>query len=236
MKHKIMNIILFIILAISRCLSQIDCPPTGEGDWISGLAVTDCFLGGSGYGPGGSVQFYYRQISSNPNIFQVKMDWSTLVNSSDFITNSVLKKLLEVAAVMSIIPRTPYNETYIYVYFVKECKATVKAVIELEKDAEVVCSDPGVTYCQEWYSKLQNGINHSFYNIYQIVVCGYKCCARRYKCTVLYDNLKYTYVPSIQEVTTITISDCPSNSSFRDCLPPNDYLPCEGSACDEDDK
>ena len=226
---KIIQILVMIIavtLTISYSYSQIDCP--NNTGWTSSTAS----YGFGDYGPGGQASYQY--ISSG-GVYQIKMNWGTFQNNSDFMPDNALKKVLETEAVRSIVPQYQFAyECDVYVYFIRECKVRVKLVLDLVRNAEVPCSDPGVTYCQNWYSRFIGGNQHSLYNIYQYITCGYKCCARVYHCTRWYDNAgsPEQWKTSGSLPTTVSITTCSGISSYRDCLPPYDFLPCEDGSCD----
>lgn len=222
---KLIPVIIFaILMGANNIFSQIDCP--GGSDWSSS-SVTYNF---GDYGPGGQANY---QSKSSGGVFQIKVDWTSYQNNSDFMSDNALKKVLETEAVRNVVPQYPWDyECDVYVYFVRECKVKVKLVLDLVMGAEVPCSDPGVTFCQSWYSRLVNGTQHSFYNIYQYINCGYKCCARIYHCTRYYDVILQQWRTSVGSPTTVSVTTCSGPSNFRDCLPPNAYLPCEDGTCD----
>lgn len=214
-----------IILCLQYKVSQaIDCP--------SGLDWTSSSVGYSfgDYGPGGEINYERRFSGGN---YEIKIDWISYQNNSDFMPDDAMKRILEIEAVRAVVPN--YNIPYdcdVYVYFERECKVKVKLVLELERGAEVTCSDDGVNFCQDWYEMLINGKQHSFFNIYKYINCGYKCCARIYHCSRNYDVIRQLWVTSVNLTSTVSISTCSGPTNYRDCLSPNDFLPCEDGSCD----
>lgn len=224
--HSFIFAIMITLFFLSNYSFSIDCP-SGEG-WSSSTINYDIGY----YGPGGQVDYEWRQSGSN---YEIKISWNTFQNNSDFIQDEALKKILETEAVRNVIPDYPYHyEWDVYVYFVRDCNVKVKCVLELVRSAEVTCSDQSVTLCQNWYTKYIGEAQHSFYNIYKYIPCGQKCCARKYHCERWYDNAgnPQQWKTSVSLSNTLSITTCSGDSEYQDCLPPYEYLPCEDGSCD----
>lgn len=213
-----------ISIFVGNSKAQVECPP-GAGDWLTSTVTVDI----GRYGPGGEVNFRWRK---NGDDYQVIIDWNSFQNNSDFMPDNALKKMLEYAAVENVFPKVnfPYSG-YVYVFFVRECKTKVKLVVELDQSIQLACCDDGATL-PEYYSRLIGQDLHYFYNVYKEVPCGYKCCARRYYCTREWDNILDKWVTSVSQPEILNVTNCAGTSSYRNCLPPFDFLPCEDASCD----
>jgi hypothetical protein len=225
---KINNLVILIMIFLFSpfyLFSQIDCPG-GSGQWNQHNIDYDFWQ----YGPGGNVDYQSRQGGSN--IWQIKVDWSSFQNESDFVPDNAMKKILETKAVEATVPAIYGNyECDVYVYFTRQCFARVKLVLNLDKTLQVACSDQGVSLCQDVYNRTINGDQYYFYNIYKDVACGEKCCARVYHCTRVYDAISGKWETSVGTPTTTSISTCSGDSDYDDCLT-GDPIPCTDGSCD----
>lgn len=132
----------------------------------------------------------------------------------------------------SVVPPYPGPyQGYVYVYFVRDCKAKVKLVLEFVRDGEIECCDDDVTISQWWYDKLINNTWHSFSNIYKYVTCGEKCCRRSYYCVRIYDIIDEDWITVVNLPVTESVTICSGNSDLFDCLD-DEPIPCEDASCD----
>ncbi len=225
MKTTIITVIVIIQIALNPSHSQTLCP-AGNTNWNSGTATIDM----GQYGPGGSVNFDYREENGE---IQIKMDWTnTFQNTSDFIPNSALKKILENKAVEYAVNNSSAMEGDAYVYFLTDCNAKVKIAIKLDMQIQEQCCDEGANIPGGIQSRIENGQTIYYYNIYKYVKCGEKCCARKYHWKKVWDNFAQKLITIVYNPTAVTITDCTSISNYTDCIT-GEPIPCESGDCDQ---
>jgi hypothetical protein len=219
--------ILSLILSYNSVYAQIECPTYEGYSWSNS---TQFMYGMGRYGFQGGVNVQYGTGSSNE--FSIKIDWPSLVNTSDFMSDEVLKNLLWEEAAKSVVDgyQAPW-EGDITVYYVTECKVEQKVAIDIEIENEFMdCDEGGGTQTLNWYTWLdaQTGITHRLYNETKLVTCGYKCCARIYHVEVEYNSVDEEWQAIINDPPTIiTVSDCDPIKVFYDCVT-GDPVPCTG--------
>ena len=219
-------VLLFIFsVAVNFANSQTDCP-TGSAEWANANSSYDM----GRYGPGGNVNFKYREEN---NEIQIIMDWTnSFQNLSDFVPNSALKKILENKAVEIAAGRSSAKQGVAKVYYKTDCFARLKLAIKLDNTTQLACCDEGASLPGVIQSRIINGTTVYYYNIYRDVKCGEKCCARVYHWEKVWDPISNSLVIAVYNPTTITIYDCSGNSGYTDCI--TGYpIPCQGGNCDK---
>ncbi|GEM_PF-2709688 len=223
---EILIVLLFaLLILVGETFAQSPCPE-GNTPWSAGTANVNM----GQYGPGGSVNFQYRNQNGE---IQIIMDWKTsFQNISDFVPNSALKKILENRAVAMIANGETGTEGDIKVYYSTDCSAKVKIAMKLDMLTQIQCCDEGASISENIKRKIENGQEVYYYNIYKYVKCGEKCCARIYHWKKVWDNITNDLVLNVQNPITVTISDCSGNSNFTDCIT-GQAIPCESGDCNQ---
>ncbi len=203
--------------------AQIDCPSNTFG-WTSD---NESYHFGR-YGGGGSVDYEYKQIASDD--YQVKIDWSSLVNDDDVVSDDVLKKILEREIVKWMDHSQQEGTFQVSVYYITECTATVKLVLELERETELHCCNEGMPVDYYEYIDDQNDF-HILYDIKKQITCGYKCCKRVYDCSRVYDDFYDIWRSEINGVSTVSVTNCGGLTDYEDCKTGGN-IPCEEGSCE----
>jgi len=222
-KRIIKTIVLLTIFGLSFSnisYGQIDCPE-GGGEWSS---KTESYSFGQ-YGGGGEVNVQYRESGGN---YEMKIDWNSLVNNDDVVSDEVLKKILQERAALSMDNTQGPKIFVVKVFYIRECKATVKLVIELNRGYEIVCCDVGVS--SYWYEHYDGQEWHSLKNITKEVTCDYKCCERAYYCERVWDEDNEEWRTNIYSMHTWTEKACDPTSPYTDCVT-GEPIPCKGGLC-----
>ena len=172
----------------------------------------------------------YRSIGGNT--YEIRINWSTLTNISEFLSDSTMMKILEVKAVKSSIPQIDKYTGKVRVYYEKECKAKIRSIIRVDQSAEVCCPE-GMNVLEKIYTRMINGQTYSFVDVSQYLSCGTKCCYREYNVTCNYDDVYNFFVYDVSVPTTYSVNSCSTMSSYVDCLDPNLPIPCVDGDCEE---
>lgn len=130
---KILLIIIVCLVSIHNRIYAQDCP-TGGGPWSSQSTSYD-----DRYFNYATVGYDYRSIGGNT--YEIRINWSTLTNISEFLSDSTMMKILEVKAVKSSIPQIDKYTGKVRVYYEKECKAKIRSIIRVDQSAEVCCPE-----------------------------------------------------------------------------------------------
>ena len=221
---KKLNLYLLLIILANYAYSQ-DCPQY-TGSWQNNQAD----YGYDSYGNYGTVNYNYYSAGGDYNI---KINWSTLVTDSGFLSDSTIMKFLEIKAIEASVPRIKGYNCKARVYFEKSCQAKIRSIIKVDQSSEVCCAE-GMNSSNYVYSRVINGVLHKFVDVYQYLNCGTKCCYREYDVTVGYDDLYEIYYYSISEPITYSVNTCNPISAYTDCLDPNIPVPCISSDCDDE--
>ena len=223
-KAFILTLALFLLI-VNLYSQNIECPPSNGEIWTS----SDVVIGLGHFGDNlANVNFeYYWEDDFTASI---KIDWTTFVNSSDFITDDIAKKILEQNAVNSLVNVQGDWSGYITVYYETECKSVQKVAVDIETESEFLCCDEGGGQATEdWHVWLDNdGVTHKLLYHEKLVSCGYKCCARRYLVETEYNSVDEKWQSYIvEEAVTLSITDCDCTETFYDCVT-GDPVPCTG--------
>lgn len=219
---KSFTIVLILIMNCYVLLSQINCPENTSEPWSNSEVEYDM----GQYGPGGNVDFQYRTLNGEK---QIKVDWTSFQNMSDFVPTDAMKKILEIEAVKALVPNLqgPY-QIDIYVYYLKPCFARVKTAIHLTETNQKACCDDESIIGED---DIKEKDGDYYYNVHQLVSCGYKCCARVYRATREYDDLNAEWYTSVTLLSTQTITSCSGNPNLIDCITLQP-IPCIDGSCD----
>lgn len=218
MKKITLILLVLIFIQINQSIAQ-NCP-SGGGAWTdSDINYTDY------YGNKGQVDYKYRNTA--PFEIQLVIDWSTLTTDTYFLSDSTMMKLLTIAILKKVCNvGTPYH-FMVDVYFEKECKAKVKAVIQVDQSLDVCCTEGG-SYAEYLYERYAGGQNRHFVDVFKEVTCGIKCCFRRYWVS---RNTPQQEV-SISGGIGYSYTNCNPTTSYNDCLD-GQPIPCIDGDCDE---
>lgn len=212
--------------------SDPDCPGGSSVAWNPSEVSYSNY-----YGLGGSVQYKAREVNGQ---IQAVMDWSTLNNQSDHLSDDALKRLLEESAVLYALksgsPEAPHFEFSkdIKVYYKRPCLMMTCITMKLSEDASLDCCDPGGTNDGEIQTKIENGQTVRYSKRCKPVIWGYKCCARNYHCYSTFDQFIGTqgdWVWAADAPTTLSIAPCSSILTSEDCQT-GVISPCFDGTCD----
>ncbi len=229
MKKIFLNIVMLLsMFSINNFLyAQSECPPDNGNPWSDGTGSYHI----SNYGYMGTVAYKYRDNGSGDK--EVVIDWTTLNNTSQFISDEILKIMLEQDIVKSFMEHTNLALTNVAVYHSKECKVDQSIVYNLTVSQEFDCCDVGGGQAtNDWFKWLSEGntVTNRLYKETKQVTCGHKCCKRSYYIRSYYDNVYFRWSAEIESVLVTTISDCDCTTTYYDCSTGN-VVPCTGD-CD----
>ncbi len=222
---KLICFLVIFLFSIPTIWSQ-NCP-NGSGTWNSANAV----YGYDIYGNYGDVNIYYRSSGLD---YEVKIDWNSLNNELNLLSDSTMMKILEIEAVKKAVPLVTGYTCKVRVYFEKSCQAKIRSIIKVDQSSEVCCAD-GMNSSNYVYSRVINGVLHNFVDVYQYLNCGTKCCYREYDVGVgKHLNTGKLVVGVSPYPITYTVNSCSPISAYTDCLDPNIPIPCISGECDEE--
>ncbi|MEI6089460.1 MAG: hypothetical protein WCR42_03320 [bacterium] len=161
----------------------------------------------------------------------VIIDWSTFNNQIPILRTTTIKKLLELDIVSKLIPQTPPDLSHtVYVYYESECKTTVSLWLNLVETPLEDCCDDGFPDPESAVNKELNAHTYRSKEITKQVSCGAKCCARVYTAYWHFDDMDHRYHFVLDDLTTVSITDCNSTTTFLDC--DGNPLPCNSNCYD----
>ncbi len=219
---KIQLIIFICLISMFFSINLLAQCPSGGGPWSSGTFTKDI-----GWGESASVDYEHRGSGGS---YDLKIDWSTLSNNSQFIRDAAWKKILEQELVTSLLPvvQEPSTRT-VNLYYETECKATLVAKVEVDKSYETCCPE-GISESFGEYIENINGVDHFFVNVTKSITCGMKCCKRVYTVKSAYDIIEEIWYNYIDGVETFAVNSCDPTSEYLDC--DGNPIPCIDGSCD----
>ncbi len=155
----------------------------------------------------GSVDFYWRDVN-HPSQWEFFIDWSTLSNKNEALSEKALKEIIELYIITSFHQACPslpvidtWTRTYSF-YYTSKCTYVKTSILKMNHDNTGVCcddenDDPSlVSHQGSWFQLYQTKES-----------CGTKCCRKDYTISCIERNgVMVTEVDPV--VTTTSISEC----------------------------
>lgn len=189
--------IIFININQVYVFSQ-DCPP--GINWVGATQSEASFSFGL---LGGKGTVNYQKISLGNGDYAVKMDWNSMSNSTDFLSNSTMKKFLERQAVENCITGPDFEYTcHVKVYYTTTCYKKIRYLLKVTQVNSWDCCTDGVPPSLSLY----NG--QYVWPVYKTIECGQKCCMRDYTCKRVYDTIKERWVTDVSAPVAVDITTC----------------------------
>lgn len=227
MKSNLFIIIALLLFTIVKSESQTPCPPSlGDETWgETEQANFEPFPQDSW----GRVEFVSRQIGGETgNRYEVKVDWSELVNYGRYgLTDEEFKSMMYYALIVRILgtsggPCNFQGQKQVVFYEDTECKVKKVCYYALKQGQFEYCRDAGYTGPEPTYT-LFNGWRY-YGRLTEYVSCGTTSC-----CEIVYTVECQNGVVRIISRTSgqLSGSECPEGDNIR-CFD-DEIEPCEST-------
>jgi hypothetical protein len=230
-----MLVIIPLLILSNTLYLQSECPPSGGGSWTNGSAENTFLF----YGDQGSVNYQYRMTYGNNTEYDLQIDWTSMVNTSEFMSDEVLKKMLIEKAMLEIANLNKDDHDWegsITFYYETDCTVQQKVAFNLITETEFGCCDDGGDPTRSWLRILRDQedviIENTLY-LYKTIVCGQKCCKKTYYLGITYNSEAEEWQAYFIDNTPIAyeVTGCDCEIEYIDCEPPYDVIVPTGD-CD----
>ncbi len=229
------NILILIFASIimsNKLYAQSNCLPAG-GEFTSGTATLEFDY----WGEQGTVEYQYRQNSGTT--FDFSIDWSTLNNTSTFMSDEAMRDFMIREAAKEIILSLHDDNWigYISYYYQTECKVNRNLIYEMETENDFECCDPG-SLTSDWYKWLSDGegVDHKVITVTKQITCGYKCCKKVYHYRAfehIAPDVELRDIELLEDPVVYSLGDCVCNETYYDCAAEKQGItrevPCTGN-------